>query len=300
MKKLTLTLTVALSCVAAAAGAQELQVAASNRSASLSGEALERTARGAAVRRGARGMNEARTAISNIERSGALKTQIGGRSYEWSAESHPSLARVVLKRVLAAGQTPPSNEETIAELRGTQSLVDEKAVLARAESLMAKLKAELRFSRDETFVPVHQGGGALGLEDHTTGRREVLVTERRVVYRRHVQGVPVLGRAGELEIVFDTRGEAKQIEVPTDDYSASSTLTAVRGREALQSAMRAVGFADAPTAVDEHVVKDGRRVLVKDLQCGLFDDEALGAMRRGCMVRYADEQASIEEFLPVQ
>lgn len=293
---------------AAGAVAQELPAAANGRVASFSGTALSRIAASAAVRRGVRTAESVRASARALVQSGVLKTQLRGRAYDWDAGPHASLPRVVLRRVLAAGQSSPSEADYLAELRASQNAVDAKGILSRADGLVAQLSSAGLLPGSESFVAVHQGGGALGLEDAATGRRELLVTERRVVYRRHAGGIPIVGRSGEFEIVFDVQGDALEIELPSDEYSASSsagassgrsTLRTLDGSAALAQAMRAAGFDRVPTAANAVVAKGGASFEVRDLQCGFMESESGTTLQRGCVVVYASKKAAVQELLPV-
>ncbi len=279
------------------ANAQELPAAASNRTASLSGAGIDSVKLAAKATRGVRDVTAIASLAKALVTSNILKATIAGKRQTWAAEQHPSLQRVILRRSLAAGEVAPTADDYLKGLRANQNSVSDAALLQHASAVVSALQTNGNFSSDESFVPIQQGGGLLGMGD-PTGKQatEVLITERRIVFRRHVAGIPVVGRAGEFEVVFDAAGEVSQVEIPTDNYATGKVAFApTSGRASLVTAFKAHGFSDLP-ALHGTTQKDGITIRLEDLQCGLVDD-AGQQLQRGCVVRYHGSEAPSDEVV---
>jgi hypothetical protein len=280
-----------------AANAQELPASASNRSESLSGIAIDAVKTAADVTRGVRDTAAVTSLAQALVKANTLKTRIRGKRFDWVTYRHPSLERVVLRRAIAVGEVPPTSDEYLSDLRANQTSVTDASLLQRANAVAAAMKANGTFSPDETFVPVLQGGGALGMFDSTGKPTETLISERRIVFRRHVVGIPVVGRTGEFEVRFDVAGEVMEMEVPSDNYTAGKTsLVATQGRSSLVTAMRALGFSDLP-ALGGTASKDGLAFKLDDLHCGLVDEGSGHQLQRGCYIRYISRSAPAEGII---
>lgn len=290
--------------VALNARADDLEPALAARARSLSGEALRdigRTVRAVRHRK-----DPARiTAIKQVlESRGLAPDSAGGKRWSWSEADHASLSRVVLRRVLATGESEPTDDEQLDAMRTRQNRLNRQQLLDRAAVIVAAFD-EARSGRSaESLVPVRTGGTAVGFSDQSGATVSYLI-RHRVVFRRYIGAVPVLGREGEIDVSFDLDGNVEELTVPASEYQLSADLivapaTAVASRSKLERAFTTAGFERAPRAVGELLTRNGSPARIKSLDCGYYDDGQAPALTRGCVVALTTEQSADELFIPTE
>jgi hypothetical protein len=266
--------------------AQELPSVTAARAKSFAGTSFEEASKEVRAVRGVRTSTHVVDIGKRFVASGLLKIKLKNRSFEWTTEQHPSLPRIHLHRLLSAKEPAVTPDEAMDELRKSQGVVDDRAVSARAEDVARALHEAGAFAQEETFVLVHEGQQPVIFVE-PSGRQQGFIYKYRRVYRRHVAGVPVMGRAGEFEISFDADGEVEAIEVPTDSYQVTGkTLPKLAAKSGLAQVSKRAGFDSGLSNVDQQLRRGGIEASVDDLQCGYVDDESNTKLARGCLVKY--------------
>lgn len=272
-------------CVAAQA--QDLPANTDARAKSLGGAMFEQAKSEIEAKRDTRTAQQVADLGKHLVAKGLLKTRLKNRNVDWTTEVHPSLPRVRLRRQAKTNEPTQSPEEALAELRASQGKTDEATVSTRAEDVARALHDDAGFSADETFVPVSTGQQVIILFGSAGKPDEGLVRKYRRVYRRYVGGVPVMGRAGEFEIQFDSDGEVEEVEVPTDSYVLTgAALPKLAGGTALDHISKRVGFNARVTKLHQKLLRNGQDADVDELLCGYVDDQTKSKLDRGCVVRY--------------
>lgn len=289
MRQLVSALSVVMGFSSVTAQAEDLKTVADSRRDSLSGALLQRAQARVTARRHVRSDLSVATRVERLAALGRLGALARIGRARWLAEHHPHLQRVVVRREAEASKPAQTGDAYLASIRAQQGKVSKAKLLETARALAGQLHDELGFSAEETFVPVQTGQGMLVLVNNQTGERETLIERHRIVYQRRVNGIPVVGRAGEFQVILDAEGDVEELEIPTDDYRLTGELLAqLSPEEALQRVSRTSGLAARPRGLDKRLQKRGAEVVLREFQCGLFEAAEGDELKRGCYLMFHD------------
>jgi hypothetical protein len=135
-----------------------------------------------------------------------------------------------------------------------------------------------------------------------TGPEESVIVGARVILRRHVDSVPIVGPEGAAMVVFDADGSLVELDFPITVYKREPVVATPRaGSVARQkSAFVAAGFSITPGAPGQIVQRRNHDVEVLDMQCGFREVESSDALEKGCLVSSVDgTQSPRSDFVKV-
>jgi hypothetical protein len=205
----------------------------------------------------------------------------------WTSEHDDDAGkmRLVRYRTNANGRRSLFGEPSLYAARRQ---VDEAPLIEKGTAILRALmegsdtlSAAEEYRPDTTRTLVHSEG-----DDH--GHSTTFVLARLVVFRRYLDGVPVVGANGEASLMFDADSALLEVNLPVRKY--------VRARP-WRPLERVANLRDSILARRGLHVGPGRtlasargRVDTREFRCGYVDDPAFDALKVGCDLAYVIDQ----------